>query len=433
MDHTHDVSRKSWVDTANQKDTDFPLQNLALGVFSIGSDAPRCGIAIGDQILDLSVAAAQEQISSDFAFLAKADQLDPLFALGAPALKSLRHQAFALLESEALLAPGRRFEPESLLRPMADCTMHLPSSIRSFTDYLSSIYHAERASRAAGMTNPVPPNFKWQPLAYNGRASSVRPSGQPIRRPKGHRGSLGSMTPPTFGPSAWLDFEVEVGFFIGTGNELGEPISIAAAGSQAVGFVLLNDWSSRDLQFWEMAPVGPNISKNFCTTISPWVVTADALEPFRVPIPARGVNDSEIPAYLYDPTDQLTGGLNMELEAFLSTEAMRSAGDSPVRLLTTNARHFYWSFAQMLTAQSVSGCNLMPGDLIGSGTASGPTEAESACLLELTRAGNKPIILPNGEARGFLEDGDDVSIVGRCVRDGYRSIGFGPCCGRVVA
>ena len=427
LDHTHDPAQQSWVGSANDPETDFSIQNLPLGVFSPAGEDPRCGIAIGDQILDLRTTAADGLLSPALSDAVAGAVLDPLLALGRGSLRALRHEVFTLLNS-ATGTPSR-----NLLHPMAACRLALPTTVRSFTDFYTGIYHAKRCSEIVGQAgNPLPPNFHHMPLGYNGRASTVRVSGEEVRRPLGLRKRLGE-TEPSFGASTWLDFELEIGFFIGSGNTIGRPLPISEAGDQVVGFCLLNDWSARDIQLFEMAPLGAFTSKSLSTTISPWMVTADAMEPFRSPAMDRFPDASPLPTYLNDPADQSRGGLQVALTATLVTEEMRSSGLSPVRLLQTEARHLYWTAAQMVTQQSITGCSLSPGDLIGTGTISGPNPATSACLFELSAAGREPISLPYGESRTFLEDGDEVSFFGRCERPGFASIGFGSCTGRVVS
>lgn len=427
MDHTHDAARVSWVASANSPTTDFPLQNLPLGVFRLAGEEAGCGAAIGDQVFNLSRAARDGLLGDEFAFLSSADNLDPLFASGRKALTALRHSLFDLLVEGGSLAPA---EGQTYLHPMSDCAMQLPGAVRSFTDYVASAHHLTRCSDIFSLPDPLPHNYKWQPLAYNGRASTVRISGQPVRQPSGNKGSVGTNTPPTFGQTEKLDFELELGFFIGAGNAIGEAIPMAQASDHVGGFVLLNDWSARDLQFWEFGPLGPNVCKNFCTSISPWVVTPDALEPFRCPLPRHAGDPA--PAFLHDDDDLQRGGFDIAMTALLQTRAMRDQGEEAVPIVETNTHHFYWSIAQMITAQAVTGCALEPGDLVGAGTASGPDDSQAGCLLERTWNGAKPLQLPNGEVRTYLRTGDSVTFRGRCMRDGYRSIGFGECVGQVI-
>ena len=426
LDHTHDASRRSWVSSANDGLTDFPIQNLPLGVFSTPDGGPRCGVAIGDHVVDLACAAERGLIRAPAAEVVKAENLDALLALGRGPMRGLRHDVFALLD-----ATGGK-ERHDLLHPMAECQMHLPTSIRSFSDFFVGIYHAIKGGELTGNPdNPLPANYHYLPIGYNGRASTVRPSGDAVRRPLGLRRRLGEAE-VAFGPSGWLDFELELGFFIGPGNAIGNPIAISDAADQVAGVCLLNDWSARDIQLFEMVPLGPLNSKSVTTSISPWIVTADALEPFRTPAMERLAGAPPLPAYLDDAADQRSGGIDIDLFAAISTEKMRAAGEGPARIVTTNARYLYWTLAQIIAHQSVNGCFLTPGDLIGSGTVSGPDQASLASLFELSAAGEISIDLPNGERRSFLEDGDEIVLTGRSEREGFASIGFGNCAGQIA-
>lgn len=426
LNHTHDAATRSWVESANSEDTDFPIQNLPLGVFSMGSAGPRCGVAIGDRIFDLKLAAQRGLIDGPVADAISEANLDRLFALGRPALRMLRHAVFALLRDDS----GRR--EDSLTPPMKDCALHLPTSIRSFTDFYVGVHHAIRCAEVLGQgENPLPPNYHAMPLGYNGRASTVRVSGENVRRPIGMCKPIGQPQ-PSFGACEWLDFELEMGFYIGPGNAIGEPVSIDDAEDQVVGYCLLNDWSARDIQLFEMAPLGAFNSKSLSTSISPWVVTADALEPFRIAPMERLPGAGPIPAYLDGAADRGHGGVDIALMATLSTAAMRAAGLPAAHLLETGSRYLYWTCAQMVAQQSVTGCCLTPGDLIGTGTISGPEQGSYASLFELSAGGREPIHLPNGERRTFLEDGDEVTFTGRCSRDGYRPIGFGTCAAQIL-
>lgn len=426
IDHTHDGTARSWVVSANDGTSDFPIQNLPLGVFSTASIERCCGVAIGDQILNLRTAAEQGLISDSLAAAVSSQNLDALFASGRPALRQLRREVFALLHEDA----GERHD--DLLAPTSECTLHLPTSIRSFTDFYVGIHHTIRCAEVLGQgANPLPPNYHLMPLGYNGRASTVRVSGESVRRPWGLRKAIGQIE-PSFGPCEWLDFELEMGFYIGSGNAIGEPVGIADAADQVVGFCLLNDWSARDIQLFEMAPLGAFNSKSLSTSISPWVITADALEPFRIAAMERQPGAGPIPAYLDDSTDRATGGIDVILTATLLTELMRAAGEPPAHLLETSSRYLYWTCAQMVAQQSVTGCRLTPGDLIGTGTISGPDQGSYASLFELSAGAKEPIILPNGERRTFLEDGDELSFAGRCHRSGFASIGFGTCSAKIL-
>ncbi len=426
---THEPHRRSWVATANGSETDFPIQNLPLGVFSRTS-GPRCiGIAIGDQILDLRAAVdtVLSRLAPELTAACRELTLNALMALGPKSSTALRRAVSDLLH-DGIDSEVRRQVAECLVAAK-DVTLHLPAHVGAFTDFLTSSYHTERGGRHTRPEMPLPVNFKHLPVAYNSRATSVRVSGEAVRRPNGQtRDPDGAIS---FGPCRHLDFELEVGAFIGPGNALGEPVAIEDAPDHVFGFCLLNDWSARDIQRWESFPLGPFLSKSLSTTISPWVVTAEALAPFRAPAFARPTSDPSPLPYLHGVEDQATGGFDIALEAWLHTPRMRQANQGPVRLTNTNFTNMYWTFAQMVTHHMSNGCNLQPGDLLGSGTASGPTDESRACLAELTERGAEPYDLGNGEQRRFLEDGDEVIFHGRAARDGYVSIGFGECRGTV--
>ncbi len=355
-----------------------------------------------------------------------------MLALGTGPLRALRREVSALLDAAG---PERKKlqAVDGVLHAAADCVMHLPAAIRDYTDFYAGIHHA-RAAGALMLPNaedPLPPNYKWLPIAYHGRASSVRASGGDVRRP------LGQFRPrpdsdPVFGPCERLDIELELGFFIGAGNLLGDGVPVGGAASRIAGFCLLNDWSARDIQRWEMAPLGPFNGKNFSTTISPWIVTTDALAPFRAPAMTRPTGDPKPLSYLLDAKDQAEGGVDIGLEVWFSSAQMRERKLPEQLVIHSNARYLYWTPAQMVAHHTAGGCNLSPGDLIGTGTISGPTREELSSLLELTRAGADPFKLPTGETRGFLDDGDEVTFRARCMRDGYVSIGFGECRGRIL-
>ncbi|KKC24174.1 fumarylacetoacetase [Sphingomonas sp. SRS2] len=427
IDHTHDAAKRSWVASANDGITEFPLQNLPLGIFSPPRGDRRCGVAIGNQILDLREAANRGLLNPPAADAVRGEALDALFALGRPVLRSLRHDIFRILAADG--GPG----DETLLHAMADCSLYLPTTVRNFSDFFVGVHHAIRCGQIInGDDYELSQNYAYMPIAYNGRPSTVCVSGTDIRRPVGLRKRLSEDPLPSFGPCQWMDFELELGFFVGSGNAFGEPVPIADAGDQVVGFCLLNDWSARDIQMFEMAPLGAFNGKSSGTSISPWVITADAMEPFRRPAMERLPNSPEIPAYLHDESDQRMGGADIALTATISTAKMRAAGEPPVRLLQTHARYCYWTFAQMVAQHSITGCSLLPGDLIGTGTISGPTRADLASFFELSFIGKQPFELPNGETRGFIEDGDEIAFGGRCEREGFVPIGFGTCAGRIL-
>jgi fumarylacetoacetase len=429
LDETHDPARRSFVETANRTDTDFPIQNLPLGVFSSKADPNlRIGVAIGSHVLDLKKAnGASERFTQRTRDALQQTSLNSLFALGLAAMRDLRRAVADMLDQGSSGNQVRRHASD-LLTPMDACTLHLPTKVSNYTDFYAGIYHARAAGALLTPENPLPQNYKWVPIAYHGRASSVQVGRGEVRRPLGQRPPTAAGTPPSFGPCERLDFELEMGFYLGGGNRLGKPLPIAEASQEIAGFSLLNDWSARDIQRWEMYPLGPFLSKSFATSVSPWVITADALAPFR-----RPDGDPRPLDYLYDATDQANGGLDVHLQVLLSTAQMRGASEPAVEILTSNAKYLYWTPAQMVAHHTINGCNLQPGDLIGTGTISGPSPAELSSMLEFTSAGSKPVALPNGERRSFLQDGDEITFRGRCSRQGYATIGFGSCVGRIEA
>ena len=425
---TQPTLARSWVASANGH-RDFPLQNLPLGVFSINGSAPRSGVAIGDSILDLHAALDEFEGEARRAVEATAcGQLNGFFELGRGPRVALRER---LLE---LLAEGSKLHTREaqVLHRAADCQMHLPAKINDYTDFYVGIEHAQNIGKLFRPDNPLLPNYKYVPIGYHGRASTIRPSGTDVRRPKGQTLPAGQ-TEPTFGPCARLDYELELGIWIGQGNAMGDSIAIGDAAEHIAGFCLLNDWSARDIQAWEYQPLGPFLSKSFITSISPWVVTAEALEPFRKAQPARPAGDPQPLPYLLDTRDQATGGLDIELEVLLTTAAMREQNLPEHRLALSNTQHMYWTVAQLVAHHSVNGCQLQAGDLFGSGTLSGPQPEQYGSLLEITEGGKKPIELASGEVRKFLEDGDEIILRARCSREGFASIGFGECRGTVIA
>ncbi len=425
---TQPTLTRSWVASANGH-PDFPLQNLPLGVFSINGSAPRSGVAIGDAILDLHAALDEFNGEARRAVEATAGgQLNAFFELGRGPRVALRER---LLE---LLAEGSKLQTREaqVLHRAVECQMHLPASIRDYTDFYVGIEHAQNVGKLFRPDNPLLPNYKYVPIGYHGRASTIRPSGTEVRRPKGQTLPAGQ-TEPSFGPCARLDYELELGIWIGQGNAMGDSIAIGDAAEHIAGFCLLNDWSARDIQAWEYQPLGPFLSKSFITTISPWVVTAEALEPFRKAQPARPAGDPQPLPYLLDTRDQAAGALDIELEVLLSTASMREQNLSPHRLALSNSLHMYWTVAQLVAHHSVNGCQLQAGDLFGSGTLSGPQPGQFGSLLEMTEGGKQPVELPSGEVRKFLEDGDEIILRARCSREGFASIGFGECRGTVVA
>ncbi|MBK4990785.1 fumarylacetoacetase [Pseudomonas sp. S36] len=428
MNHT--VMARSWVEHANGH-ADFPLQNLPLGIFSRPGEARRCGVAIGDAILDLQAVLAAGLFHGQAKAAAEATAggtLNAFFALGRNARVALRGRLLELLgehsEHQAALKPA--------LYPANECQLHVPAQIGDYTDFYVGIEHATNVGKLFRPDSPLLPNYKYVPIGYHGRASTIRPSGTDVRRPKGQTLPAGH-SEPRFGPCARLDYELELGIWIGQGNDIGQAIPIDEAGEHIAGLCLLNDWSARDIQAWEYQPLGPFLSKSFVTSISPWVVTAEALEPFRCAQPARPQGDPQPLPYLLGAQDQAAGAFDIELEVLLLTERMRNEGQAPHRLTLSNTRSMYWTAAQLVAHHSVNGCQLQPGDLFGSGTLSGPTAGSYGSLLEITEGGKQAVELAKGEVRTFLEDGDEIILRARCRREGSASIGFGECRGTVVA
>lgn len=432
LNQTHDPARRSWLDSANDEATDFPLQNLPYGVFRTAADpTAHLGVAIGDRILDLSAVAQAGLLPAAVVSACGQSRLNALMALGAPAWSALRLRLSELLGADSGQVGAKRDRIAACLRRMSDVTMLLPAAVGDYTDFYASSFHATNVGSMFRPGQPLLPNYKWVPIGYHGRSSSLVVSGTPIRRPHG-QARTAEQDQPTFGPSQSLDYELELGAFVGPGNRLGEPIAPAQAASHLFGIVLLNDWSARDLQSWEYQPLGPFLAKNFATTISPWVVTLEALAPFRVPAFARPAGDPAPLPHLSDAGDAALGGLDLTLEVWLRTPRMSATGAPPHRLSSGNFQKMYWTFAQLLTHHASNGCNLQPGDLLGSGTVSGESKDSRGCLLELTWRGTEPLRLPNGEERRFLQDGDEVILRGHAERAGARRIGLGECRGVVL-
>lgn len=424
---------RSWVTSANDH-PDFPLQNLPLGVFSRPGFGKRGGVAIGDFILDLQTALEASLFNGAARVAVEAacrGQLNDFFALGGSSRQALRNELLHLLDEKTLQRERLQAMGDRLLVPMADCQMHMPAQVGDYTDFYVGIHHAMNVGKLFRPDNPLLPNYKYVPIAYHGRASTLGVSGMPVRRPSGQTLKPGAET-PDFGPSKRLDYELEVGVWIGQGNEAGEPVPIGKAGEHIAGFCLLNDWSARDLQAWEYQPLGPFLSKSFATSISPWVVTAEALAPFRAAQPTRPEGDPQPMAYLFDEQDQAGGALDIELEVLLLTARMKEQGVAPQRLALSNTLNMYWTVAQMVAHHSVNGCKLQAGDLFGTGTLSGPQPGQLGSLLEMTEGGKRAVELSNGETRTFLQAGDEVILKARCRKDGEVSIGFGECRGVVV-
>lgn len=431
LNATHDANLRSWVESANQPDTDFPIQNLPLGVFRPRGNAEpaRIGVAIGDQILDLAAchqAGLLAELPESLQMACAVANLNSLMALGNSAASQLRQQVSQLLRVD-------RSPPDAnVLIAMAEAELLLPALIGDYTDFYASIFHATNVGKLFRPDNPLLPNYKYVPIAYHGRASSIVPSGTTISRPQGQR-KRPDETVPSFGSSQLFDYELEVGCFVGAGNALGEPIPIDRAEAHLFGLCLVNDWSARDIQAWEYQPLGPFLSKSFATSISPWVVTLEALAPFRCPAFVRPESDPQPLPYLTSDENTSQGGIDLTLEVWICSDQMRAAGMPPHRLSHGSFQQMYWTIAQMLTHHTSNGCNLRSGDLMASGTVSGPEPGSQGCLLEITQRGANPIELPTGEVRSFLADGDEVIVRGYCQREGFMRIGFGECRGRVFA
>jgi fumarylacetoacetase len=436
-DETHDPKVQSWIESANVADSDFPIQNLPLGVFRRrdAGAAAKIGVAIGDRILDLSGLQSASLLDESVVSAANvwaSDSLNPLMALGPAPRRALRRRLHALLRADATAS-----EQQSVRRHLvaqSDVDMLLPAAVGDYTDFYASIFHATNVGKLFRPENPLLPNYKYIPIGYHGRASSLVPTGTPVRRPSGQTRELvaDAKTNPKFGPTKSLDYELELGFFVSAGNRLGESIPIGNAEEHVFGVCLLNDWSARDIQAWEYQPLGPFLGKSFATSLSPWVVTMEALAPFRIAAFARPEGDPAPLPYLFHPSDQQHGGFDLWLEVSLLSPQMRESGIAPVVLGRSNFRDMYWTMAQMLTHHTSNGCSLRAGDLLASGTVSGADKSACGCLLELTSRGQEPVTLPTGEQRKFLEDFDEVLLRGFCERGDFRRIGLGTCRGTVL-
>jgi fumarylacetoacetase len=416
---------RSWVSGA-EAGSDFPVQNLPLGIFSITGNSRRPGVAIGDFILDLPAIAEllDESWRDDLAM----PVLNAWLSRGPADHRALRETLTELLTDERY-----RDEVEPALIGQSEADMHLPCLIGDYTDFYVGIHHATNVGKQFRPDNPLLPNYKYVPIGYHGRASSVRVSGEPVMRPSGQR-KPPEADVPDYGPSRRLDYELELGIWIGAGNALGEPIPIGEAASHIAGYCLLNDWSARDLQAWEYQPLGPFLAKNFLTTVSPWVISPEALAPFRKPMPPRAAGDPQPLPYLDDPADRASGAIAIQLEVTLSTARMQAEGIPPLVLSRGSAdAAMYWSVAQIVAHHSANGCNLQPGDLIGTGTLSTASDSGLGSLLEISRGGKQPLQLPTGETRSFLEEGDEIVLKAWCEAEGAPRIGFGQCAGKVVA
>jgi len=431
MNETHDPARRSWVDSA-QGHADFPIQNLPFGVFRRRSGGPaRVGVAIGEQILDLSAVTDFPAAAGKAAQACKAGTLNQLMALGPEYWSALRQEVSVLLSVESPAYRSDRRLGERILAPMTECELLLPADIGDYTDFYASVHHATNVGSMFRPDNPLLPNYKWLPIGYHGRSSSIVPSSMPVRRPRGQLKDPAADA-PEFAPSRALDYEMEMGCFIGLGNPLGEAVPLEQAEHHLFGLCLVNDWSARDIQTWEYQPLGPFLAKNFATTISPWVVTMEALEPFRIPAYNRPTTDPGPLPYLDSASNRERGGIDAVVEVFIRTAHMRRAGLAEQRVSRSRVADLYWTVAQMLTHHTSNGCNLRPGDLFATGTISGAGKDARGCLLELTWRGAEPLTLPGGETRKFLEDGDEVIMRGYCESPGATRIGFGECRGIVL-
>jgi fumarylacetoacetase len=438
LDFTHEVNRKSWVESANAAGNDFPIQNLPFGVFQRHTGESRTwtiGVGIGDQILDLNYCFRERLInlSGEYREALTGRMLNGwlgFLSLSSNHWRATRHEIARLLEAQWFSSQDSvtRQRIEKALVPMAKAQMQLPCEVGDYTDFYASIHHATNVGSMFRPDNPLLPNYKHLPVGYHGRASSIVSSGTSIRRPMGQT-SATDAGPPAFGPSKLLDYEMEMGFFVGSGNELGSRIAMREAPQRIFGMVIVNDWSARDIQKWEYQPLGPFNAKNFATTISPWVVTLDALAPFRVQGPRRDKSDPELLEYLKPVEDM---GFDITVEVHLASQQMRERGMKPAQISRGNFQDMYWTIAQMLVHHTSTGCNLRPGDLLASGTISGPAEDSRGCLLERTWRGQNPIKLPDGTERKFLQDGDEVIMRAYCEREGTARIGFGECQGIIL-
>ncbi len=432
-DDTCSPGLTSWVVSAQSPGTDFPIQNLPCGVFQHGDAAPHVGVAIGDQVLDLHAAAAAGVLTTlplGAEEACGAATLNPLLAMGRPVWRALRQRVSQLLRADhAELRDDAKLRAR-LLIPQDAVVMRLPAAVGDYTDFYASMDHATNVGRMFRPNQPLLPNYKWVPIGYHGRASSLVVTGNDVRRPVGQIASKEGT--PRFEPTRQLDYELEVGFVVGPGNALGDSVPLLEAEEHLFGICLLNDWSARDIQSWEYQPLGPFLAKSFATSLSPWVVTLEALEPFRVPAAPRAEDDPRPLPYLSGQANAAHGGMDVQLEVWIESRTMREMDLSPARLCRSMLRALYWTPAQMVAHHTSNGCNLRPGDLLGSGTVSGPGAEARGCMLELTERGHTPFVLPTGETRGFLEDGDEVTLRGWCERPGFARIGLGECRGRVV-
>jgi fumarylacetoacetase len=434
LNETHNPALQSWVSSAQTAGCDFPLQNLPFGAFrrAASQESFHIGVAIGDQILDIRAALRAGAFASQSAPAQEATQACDSSTLNAFMAMGQAHWSALRLALSRLLRVGAAEQAalQDCLLPQAQAECAVPVQIGDYTDFYTSIYHATNVGKLFRPDNPLLPNYQWVPIGYHGRSSSIGVSGQAFHRPQGQTLPPGAST-PVFGPSKRLDYELEIGVFIGDGNAMGEPIALDAAEDHVFGLCLFNDWSARDLQGWEYQPLGPFLSKNFASTVSPWVVTLEALAPYRRAWTRTAEHPQPLP-YLDSPTLRTEGALAIELEVYLQTAAMRAQGQAAQRISRSNFHHAYWSVSQMVAHHTVNGCNLRPGDLLGSGTQSGPLPSEAGALIELTVGGKQPLTLANGETRSFLEDHDMVVFRAHCGKVGAARIGFGEVSGTVL-
>ena len=435
INETHRADLASWVESAGG-DTPYPIQNLPLGTFRRrdADEKWRVGVAIGNEVLDLAATSHVGLLSGSAARAGTrcaSPSLNGVLAMQPADWSALRLQVSRILRTDTAEGERARRHRHEVMVDAADIEMTLPAAVGDYTDFYASISHASNVGSMMRPDNPLLPNYKWVPIGYHGRSSSLVVSGTPVRRPLGQTSADGK-GPPLFGPSTRLDYEAEIGFVIGAGNALGEPIPIRDAEQFIFGLCLLNDWSARDIQAWEYQPLGPFLSKNFATSLSPWVVTLEALAPFRSAPAQRGEDDPAPLPYLSDAAQQQNGAIDVQVEVLLRTRQMRERNADPVRLSRSTLADLYWTPAQLVAHHTSNGCNLRPGDLLGSGTVSGAARDARGCLLELTWRGAEPVKLPNGEERQFLQDGDEVTLRGWCERDGFARIGFGDCTGVVL-
>jgi fumarylacetoacetase len=433
INETHDINLKSWVESANDPNTDFPIQNLPFCSFGREQNSnPKLGVLIGDEILDLNSCFVDGILGEHLKhrkYVSKAIDIESILSLTAQELKSFRQKLVEIFSQDA--DENTRAFAERNLVAIKDAFIHLPFKINDYTDFYCSIFHATNVGAMFRPDNPLLPNYKYVPIGYHGCASSIVVSGTDVKRPKGQN-RADAEAPPIYIPAKNLDYEMEVGFFVGKGNQLGKTIPIENAEEHIFGLCLVNDWSARDIQAWEYQPLGPFLAKNFATTISPFVVTMEALAPFRTPAFERDTDDPQPLPHLQSEHNKRFGGFDIKLEVYIQTPKMRESGEKPFMISRSNMKDLYWTIGQMLAHHASNGCNLQTGDLMATGTVSGKEKSERGCLLEMTWRGKEPIELPNGEQRRFLEDGDEVIMKGFCEREGFRRIGFGECRGIIL-